>query len=149
MGWRNCSGSGTFLGGSSLCTVADLSPSKVKRSWDPERLFIATMYSCLGREEAKKCNYFIFQWLGQAGQAALPPSPCWMDLKPVAHLPQLILLVAAEGPEIPLCWPHQRRSCSFLTQCRIILRGVSSFPAPNLWGPGIFCVKLPLVWNDP
>lgn len=62
-----------FWVATALCTVAELSLSKVKRSWDPECLFIATMYSCLGTEEAKKCSYFIFQWLGQAGQAALPP----------------------------------------------------------------------------
>lgn len=50
-----------FWVATALSTVAELSPSKVKRSWDPEHLFIATMYSCLGREEAKNCNYFIFQ----------------------------------------------------------------------------------------
>lgn len=57
-----------FWVAAALCTVAELFPSKVKRSWDLEHLFIATMYSCLGR--AEKCNYFIFQW---SGQAALLP----------------------------------------------------------------------------
>lgn len=48
-----------FWVAAALCTVAELFPSKVKRSWDAECLFIATMYSCLGR--AEKCSYFIFQ----------------------------------------------------------------------------------------
>lgn len=65
---------------SAFCTVAELSPSKVKRSWDPECLFIATMYSCLGREEAKKCNYFIFSVV-RPGWAGCPSTlTCFQTL---------------------------------------------------------------------